>query len=427
MTATNEASQVLAVFMDNQHVGRLHNETPLAFSYEASWLASPAAHPLNPTLPLQAGKLTSPNVVAFFENLLPEGDQRTLLSMHHHVSTLFGLLATVGGDVAGSVVLLPWGQIPQPAHYQRLTWDQVNQLLHDGALKNKRLDKQIRQEEPRRTLSGVQYKLLLSLDADGLPLLPFGSSPSTHILKPDIVRNDVNLFSTAVNETIVMRTARLCELPAANVAYQPETNACLITRYDRIAQADGTLKRLWQADFCQLLGKPSDVKYESDGGPTFKACFDLLRTYSVQPAIDQRQLLRWLFFNLYVGNNDSHAKNLSLLSSDQGLSLAPFYDLMCTRVYTGLASQFTFQIGGEYSPGKIQRSHLESLATSIGVKTNYLLTIARDMAEQVEKGIHVAASEVAVKLKPAEHIMAERIQQKVISIVKKMGARWSQS
>lgn len=273
-------------------------------------------------------------------------------------------------------------------------------------------------------MSGVQYKILLSLDNNGLPLLPLDASPSTHILKPDIVRSDVKLFATAVNETIVMRTALLCELPTADVTFQPEVKACLVRRYDRLPQKDGTLKRLWQADFCQLLGKPSDVKYEKDGGPTLKECFDLLRTYSVQPAIDQRHLLRWIFFNLYVGNNDSHAKNLSLLLTDQGLRLAPFYDLMSTRVYSGLAPQFTFQIGGEYSPGKIKQSHLESLAASIGVKANYLTKIGSEMAEQVEHNIPLAASEIAAQLEPAEQIMAERIQQEIASIVKKMRARF---
>ena len=86
-------------------------------------------------------------------------------------------------------------------------------------------------------------------------------------------------------------------------------------RYDRVRDSNGTLNRLWQADFCQLAGKPSDCKYEADGGPTFKDCFDLLTAHSVRPALDQRNLLRWLFFNLYVGNNDTHAKNIAILNT----------------------------------------------------------------------------------------------------------------
>jgi serine/threonine-protein kinase HipA len=95
---------------------------------------------------------------------------------------------------------------------------------------------------------------------------------------------------------------------------------------------DETLRRLWQADFCQVAGVPSTVKYEFDGGPSFKDCYELLKKSSVAPANDLLNLLRWLFFNLYVGNNDSHAKNLALLAMPEGLRLAPFYDRMCTSV-----------------------------------------------------------------------------------------------
>ncbi|MDB5746520.1 MAG: type toxin-antitoxin system HipA family toxin, partial [Massilia sp.] len=52
-----------------------------------------------------------------------------------------------------------------------------------------------------------------------------------------------------------------------------------------------------------------DVKYEADGGPSFRDCFEILRT-SARPGVDRRSVLRWLFFNLYVGKNDSHAKIL---------------------------------------------------------------------------------------------------------------------
>ncbi len=112
-----------------------------------------------------------------------------------------------------------------------------------------------------------------------------------------------------------MRAALHAGLPTAEVRYEPTLNACLVKRYDRQVEDDGHIIRLEQADFCQLAGKPSDVKYEIDGGPGFVECFRLVTKYSVRPAVDQRNLLKWLFFNLYTGNNDSHAKNLSLLNT----------------------------------------------------------------------------------------------------------------
>lgn len=419
---------VLSVFMEDVHVGSLYNEIPLAFTYDSAWLNSASAKPLTDEMPLQTEKISSPYVHAFFENLLPEGDQRKLISMRHHVSTLFGLLAVIGGDTAGSIVLLPLGQAPQPPRYRSLEWHQLKQLIRGDVSNDKKLQQIIKEQSDQKksgiTLSGAQHKILLSLDQNGMPLLPVGASPTTHILKPDIIRNDIAIFASAVNETIVMRLAQRCELPTAEVVYQAEVKACLIKRYDRVQHEGETLHRLWQADFCQLLGKPSDVKYEADGGPSFKACFDLLLRYSTHPAIDQRHLLRWLFFNLYVGNNDSHAKNLSILGTTEGLRLAPFYDLMSTRVYTGLAPQFTFQINGEFSPGKMQQNDLVSFAKLLGIKTNYLLKIASEMARQVEMNIAVAAEEIISTLETSEKIMAQRIQQKITGIVKKMQNRF---
>lgn len=53
-------------------------------------------------MPLAAGRTNSPYVEAFFENLLPEGELRNGISMRERVTSVFGLLAKVGGDSAGS-------------------------------------------------------------------------------------------------------------------------------------------------------------------------------------------------------------------------------------------------------------------------------------------------------------------------------------
>jgi serine/threonine-protein kinase HipA len=426
MDRTDALPSGLSVYMGDDLIGTLHRSDPLGFSYDDAWLGRANATPLHASLPLAPGRNDSPQVHAFFENLLPEGEQRRIISLRHHVSTVFGLLATVSGDTAGSIVLLPEGEAPQPAIYQPLTWEQVDALIHaDGALSREREAIEAASANlprPRLSISGAQCKMLLSIDEHGMPLRPMGTSPSTHILKPDIVRGDLNIFASAVNETIVMRAARLCGLPTAKVSYQPVVKACLVERYDRVRRDDGTLARLWQADLCQYAGKPSDVKYEADGGPSFRDCFEILKASS-RPGVDQRNALRWLFFNLYVGNNDSHAKNLSMIASAEGLRLAPFYDLMSTRVYSGLGRNFAFSIGGESEPGKIGPAQLAKFSASLKVAPKYLQRIARDMAARVETAIPKAVEELLPALGPAEKVMAQRLEQKIASIVGKMRNR----
>ena len=51
----------------------------------------------------------------------------------------------------------------------------------------------------------------------------------------------------------------------------------LVQRYDRAFGDDGNVRRIHQEDFCQALGVPPETKYASEGGPTFKDCFELLR------------------------------------------------------------------------------------------------------------------------------------------------------
>lgn len=415
----------LSVFGPDGRIGTLYPGPPLRFEYCPSWLALPGAMPLHPRIPLGAGRIDSAFVTAFFENLLPEGDQRRHLTTREQVSTVYGLLWKIGGESAGSIVLLPEGEQPQPPSYQCLTWDQVDALAHAG-MHPAELDAIERAAQgmprPRMSLSGAQHKLALYIGDDGMPCRPMGNSPSTHILKPDIVRNDINIFASAANETIMMLLADACGLPTAQVAYQSQTRACLVTRYDRERRPDGSVRRLWQADFCQLLGVQSDVKYEHDGGPGFKQCFDLLKQ-STQPAIDQRNLLRWLFFNLCTGNNDSHAKNLSMIASGRGMRLAPFYDLMCTRVYPGLGSGFAFAIAGETNPGQLTPTQFNELARSLDIAPKYLLKLGRDMAASIDAGIEGAAARVLPFLATGQDILVERIMAKTRSMTRKLAAR----
>lgn len=62
-----------------------------------------------------------------------------------------------------------------------------------------------------------------------------------------------------------------------------------------------------------------------------------------------------------------------MIATSAGLRLAPFYDLMCTRVYSGLGAHFAFSIGGESEPGRISHEHIISLAQALDVTPRYLI------------------------------------------------------
>jgi serine/threonine-protein kinase HipA len=411
-------SDRLDVFYGSELVGSVYDSVPLAFEYAPGWLAG-AQHMTLAAIPPQAGRQAVPEVQAFFENLLPEGELRDYLAAQRKASTLFSLLLEVAGDTAGAFVLVAPGQTPEPPRYEVTTWRSIAAVLA------KRSASAIDIHDPgaRISLAGAQDKTSIALFDDGVPRLPKGTSPSTHILKPNI-RRLTKVWHSAANETIVMRAAALAGLPTAEVFYEPTTEACVVRRFDRQLRPDGTLARLVQYDLCQLAGIVSERKYEKEGGPGLAACAELIRRYSSQPAVDLRHLVRWVFFNLYVGNNDSHAKNLSIYSvPGQGVRLTPFYDLMCTRLYPGLSPEFAFAIGGEVRPGEMSSHHLMQMSRQLGMQPRFLAQQAREVAERLTRAVDQATKEVAPALTPSAQKLAERLERFVSTSTKKLAAR----
>lgn len=420
MTAHPDRPDRLDVYYGSELVGTIHDTSPLSFEYAASWLER-RERMMVATIALQPGRSDSAAVQAFFENLLPEGELRHYLAEQRKASTLFSLLLEVAGDTAGGFVIVPGGQHPEPAAYEVTAWETMAVAL--GRKSASAIDLQGR--DARISLAGAQGKIGVAIFQDGLPRLPKGTSPSTHILKPDI-KHLAKVWHSAANETIIMLAAANCGLPTAEAFYEPHTGSCVVRRFDRLVRPDGTLARLVQYDLCQLAGTVSERKYEKEGGPGLATCAALIRRYSTQPAVDLLHFVRWIFFNLYTGNNDSHAKNLSICSRPgQGVTLTPFYDLMCTRLYPGLSQDFAFEIGGESRPAAMTSAHLAPLARQLGMQPQFLARQAADLARRVPDAMVQAVRDVKPALVPSARILAERLQQFVLSTTKRLAARFA--
>lgn len=409
----------LDVFYGTEPMGTVHDTTPLGFEYAPTWLQRADAFALC-AIGLAPGRIDSPEVHAFFENLLPEGDLRAYMAQQRKASTLFSLLLEVAGDTAGAFVLLPQGHRPEPPRYQRTTW----KTLADTIRQQSAAAIQSQGGRTRISLAGAQDKASIALLDGPEPWLPQGAAPSTHILKPDI-RRLPKVRDSAANEAIVMRAAHHCGLNVAPVFYEPTTRACIVERFDRVRQPDGSLRRLVQYDFCQLSGLGSERKYEKEGGPSLAACAALVRRYSARPALDLQALAQWVLFNLYVGNNDSHAKNLSIYHRPgEGVRLTPFYDLMCTRIYPGLSDEFAFNLGGETRPGQFGGEHLEALAAQLGMGARYVRGMAGELAARVPEALNLGLEEVMPFLPASGQGLADRLAMKVKSITRRTVERF---
>ncbi len=324
------------------------------------------------------------------EYALPEESQRNVIAGALGISKRndFAFLEALGGDVAGALSLWPEGEAPpvvDPARAARaLTDDELVDIL--DTLPTRPL--LAGREGLRLSLAGAQAKLPVVLVGDRVAL-PAPGQPTTHILKPPIAR----FPHTTENEAFVMTLAAVIGLPVAPVAARAVAGRpyLLITRYDRVFDASGRAHRLHQEDFCQALGIPPERKYAAEDGPTFKTSFDLVRRATTVPARAVLALLDAAVFNLIVGNADAHGKNFSLLYKSDGVTLAPFYDLLATVAYPDLSARLAMKIAKRATLEEIGPTTWPEFAEDIGMAAPFVRRRVVELAESVMGQAQVVA------------------------------------
>lgn len=371
---------LLDVFLNDELIGQLwlDQKRKFAFQYTSEWVRNPRAISISLSLPLREQLFSNDEAHPFFSNLLPEADIRRVIASKLGISEKndFALLEIIGGECAGAVSVLPNGALPPTENnYKEIDDATLHGIVTD--LPHRPL--MAGEEGIRLSLAGAQNKLPIYIN-NGAISIPIGSSPSTHILKTPM-RDRVG---TVENETFCMMLAHKLGLPVPPVKILKNLDTLyIVQRYDRRIEQTGKISRIHQEDFCQALSIPPDQKYQSEGGPSLKDCFDLLKKQSISPAIDQKTLIGWVVFNVLIGNADAHAKNISILFTDEGPRLAPFYDLLCTMVYPDLNKNLAMKVGGENRPEWIQLRHWERFAEEINIKPNLVLKTVESMANNI--------------------------------------------
>ena len=356
----------IAVWLFDQPVGTLSLvDGRLSFQYALAWLAKPSTTGLSQSLPLRPEPFDDNFCRAFFAGLLPEGNLRRLIAQQCQVSSQndFALLNAIGGECAGAVTFVPAGQPLTNGERAGVEWLDKAQLaaLLDELPRRPML---AGRDGIRLSLAGAQDKLPVVFDGQRIGL-PKGNEPSTHILKPAIAAVE----DSVLNEGFCLALAQAIGLPAAQAQIfdAGERQVLLVTRYDRRAGDDGTPTRLHQEDFCQALGVVPEMKYQNEGGPDLKACFDLLRKATRPSAPQVLKLLDAVVFNALIGNHDAHAKNFSLLYAGATPTLAPLYDLLSTAVYAHLTPKMAMKLGSKYKFTEVQARHWEQFAQAAGL------------------------------------------------------------
>ena len=332
----------LNVLINGRLAGRLEKEAGggVSFQYDRSWLDWANAFPISLSLPLQSSAWRGAPVAAVFDNLLPDSPsvRRQVAERTGAKGTdAYSLLEEIGRDCVGAMQFLPDGLDADASgaiQAEDISDGQIENLLANLARAPLGIDPD---EGFRISNAGAQEKTAL-LFHEGRWKRPVGTTPTTHILKPQLGRiptasGEVDLSHSVDNEHYCLALMRAFGLETAKteIATFGERRVLVVERFDRAWRADGRLLRLPQEDLCQALSIPSSRKYQDKGGPGVLDILGRLQE-SDDPQRDRAAFFRSQILFWLIGATDGHAKNYSLFLRPGGrLELTPFYDVLTAQ------------------------------------------------------------------------------------------------
>jgi serine/threonine-protein kinase HipA len=324
--------------------------------------------PVSSTLPVgRSATETSMRAPAYFAGLLPEGESRrrgVARSLHVAEDDELGLLLHLGVDTIGDVQLVPSGDpLPEPADADAPT------DLRDISFARLWLPDHPSQ---RAAVAGVQPKLSyhsrsLIDGRAGRVILKFSPDDAWH----GVLHNERLFMSVAVDAGL--------KAPAVDVVVDRDgMRALAVDRFDR-SWRDGRLVRHAQEDASQVLGLRPSQKYDPDA----RTVIDALAQLCTAPPVAARDLLHQMLYSYAVGDNDLHAKNLSIgQDPTTGVwAVTPVYDVLHTWPYEG-DHRFHPAIRDRLSDS-VTRTHWEALAADVGVPARALDRLRRSVVGAV--------------------------------------------
>lgn len=377
----------LNIFYEEKLVGTLlkDNDLVYSFSYSENWLKDKSSFQLSLAMPLQAESFGNKITLSFFENLLPEGEARDALEKSQDVKSTYDFLKEFGKDCAGAIIVTDKEKSPlKKSNKGKDTKIEMSDVYR--AIDEKRSVAEVIAEHDPGYLSiaGAQDKFA-SIFKGGDFYLPSNGYPTTHIVKVPIYRSKIR--ESVYNEYYCMKLAELIGLNVAKCfVLDHEDHPLYITeRYDRIQGLE--VKRVHQQDFCQAQGIVSEHKYEVKGGPTIMDNYQLIKKHVVISKRSKAMFdyLDWICFNLLIGNNDSHSKNISFLLNNGKIELAPFYDLLCTAVYPKLKRNFSFMIGDGDDASRVGKNQFEMVDKILDLKLGTMESRVVEVSKKLTK------------------------------------------
>ncbi|MGR8948463.1 MAG: HipA domain-containing protein [Gammaproteobacteria bacterium] len=326
-------------------------------------------HRVSLRFPVRPQPYGGKDVAAYFRNLLPSGDVRRAVAkqLGFTVGNDFALVGELCHETLGAFRVAPTDLLVLGGDARReLNDDELRNILAALAL-NPLLT---RVEGYRSSLAGGQLKVAVQIEEDRM-YLPLGHQRSTHIIKPAYADRRESIE----NESFCMLLAKSLNMPVVNtVMRHGATNYLLSERFDR-RWDDGEVLMTHAEDFCQLVLLPPEHAFEREGGLSAPECVQLLRDYSVQPAVDIKNFLQWMVFNFLIGNGNASAKQLAFVHAENGPRLAPFFGLSSTHIYSNMNPNLAMAVGKEDRPDWLIPNRWREFATQARIRPKFVLQL----------------------------------------------------
>jgi len=271
-------------------------------------------------------------------NLLPEGVLREMLaqSLKVHIDNEFKLLAVLGQDLPGALVVAPVEPDNIPDYVLPTSTHRIK-TINIGTQDNRH----------HFSLAGLQMKFSMRKQDGRYQISDTGKLGDWIIKTPStqhkfIPLNEFTAMSLAelagidIPHIQLVKMKSLDRLPAINLP--DEEFAFAIRRFDRSEE-----RRIHMEDFAQVLVKYPHQKYDS---ASYEQIGKVLYQFTGDGLNNAQQFARRLLVNILLANGDAHLKNWSLIYPDTIIpELSPAYDIVTTRVYMDGEKTFALNLG----------------------------------------------------------------------------------
>ena len=173
----------LFVYFEQYLVGILHKNKDdiYSFQYAEEWLNNTRSFDLSLQLLRRREPFGNRQTIAFFENLLPEGDVREVL-LHHRTSGIFQTLRCYGKDCARAIIISPESTLPIASVEQSellLSQDEIEQALQKGTM----VDTLAEKNPGYLSIAGAQDKFPAIVRNNHIYLAPRTNGPYWTLIK----------------------------------------------------------------------------------------------------------------------------------------------------------------------------------------------------------------------------------------------------